>query len=111
MIEEAQTEHPEVSIKELCKLFSVSRSWYYECPTPHQRAQRDVELRDAIERIVLQFPGYGYRRVTVALRREGWSVNHKRVLRIMRERGVASVSAKAPLYANHRFGSCFWQIP
>jgi putative transposase len=88
MIEEAQTEHPEVSIKELCKLFSVSRSWYYECPTPHQRAQRDVELRDAIERIVLQFPGYGYRRVTVALRREGWSVNHKRVLRIMREESL-----------------------
>jgi putative transposase len=27
------------------------------------------------------------------------------------ERGVASVSAKAPLYANHRFGSFFWQIP
>ena len=88
MIEEAQTEHPEVSIKELCELFSVSRSWYYECPTPHQRAQRDVELRDAIERIVLQFPGYGYRRVTVALRREGWSVNHKRVLRIMREESL-----------------------
>jgi putative transposase len=42
-------------------------------------------LRDAIERIVLQFPGYGYRRVTAALRREGWTVNHKRVLRIMRE--------------------------
>jgi putative transposase len=88
MIEEAQTEHPEVSIKELCKLFSLSRSWYYECPTPHQRAQRDVELRDAIERIVLQFAGYGYRRVTLALRREGWSVNHKRVLRIMREESL-----------------------
>jgi putative transposase len=88
MIEETRTEHPEVSIKELCELFSVSRSWYYECPTPQQRAQRDVELRDAIERIVLELPGYGYRRVTTALRREGWSVNHKRVLRIMREESL-----------------------
>jgi putative transposase len=88
MIEETRTEHPEVSIKELCELFSVSRSWYYECPTPQQRAQRDVELRDAIERIVLELPGYGYRRVTAALRREGWSVNHKRVLRIMREESL-----------------------
>jgi putative transposase len=47
-----------------------------------------VELRDAIERVVLEFAGYGYRRVTAALRREGWSVNHKRVLRIMREESL-----------------------
>jgi putative transposase len=47
-----------------------------------------VELRDAIERIVLQFPGYGYRRVTATPGREGWSVNHKRVLRIMREESL-----------------------
>jgi transposase InsO family protein len=88
MIEEGRAEHPEVSIKELCSLFSVSRSWYYERPTPQQRAHRDVELRDAIERIVLEFPGYGYRRVTAALRRQGWSVNYKRVLRVMREESL-----------------------
>jgi putative transposase len=85
MICEALAEHPEVPLKELCELFSVSRSWYYERPTPEKRAHRDVELTDAIERIVLEFPGYGYRRVTAALRREGWSVNHKRVLRVMRQ--------------------------
>lgn len=88
MIEEAQAEHPEVPLKNLCELFSVSRSWYYERPTPEHRARRDVQLRDAIERIVLEFPGYGYRRVTATLRREGWSVNHKRVLRIMREESL-----------------------
>jgi putative transposase len=75
-------------LKELCELFSVSRSWYYERPTPEKRAHRDVELTDAIERIVLEFPGYGYRRVTAALRREGWSVNHKRVLRVMRQESL-----------------------
>jgi putative transposase len=42
-----------------------------------------VGLRDAIERIILEFPGYGYRRVTHALPREGPRVNHKRVLRIL----------------------------
>jgi len=47
-----------------------------------------VRLRDAIERIVLDFPGYGYRRVTHALVREGWAVNHKRVLRVMREESL-----------------------
>jgi putative transposase len=54
-----------------------------------QKARKDVVLRDAIERIVLEFPGYGYRRVTAALRREGWRVNHKkRVLRIMRHESL-----------------------
>jgi len=66
----------------------VSRSWYYTRPSATEKAKKDVVLRDAIERIVLEFPGYGYRRVTVALRREGWDVNHKRVLRIMREESL-----------------------
>src|SRR5215212_299384 len=66
----------------------VSRSWYYERPCAEQKARKDVELRNAIERLVLEFPGYGYRRVTAALRREGWSANHKRVLRIMRQESL-----------------------
>jgi transposase InsO family protein len=47
-----------------------------------------IRLRDAIERIVLAFPGYGYRRVTQALARDGWAVNHKRVLRVMGEESL-----------------------
>ena len=85
MIEQVHDEHPEMSIERLCELMGVSRSWYYKRPCAEEKAHKDVALRDAIERIVLEFPGYGYRRVTAALRREGWSVNHKRVLRIMRE--------------------------
>ena len=88
MIEETRAEHPEVSLKDLCELFSVSRSWYYERPPPEEKAHRGVELTDAIERIVLEFPGYGYRRVSAELRRRGWVVNHKRVLRIMREESL-----------------------
>jgi len=88
MIEEARAEHPEVSLKELCELFSVSRSWYYERPPPEEKAHRDLQIRNAIERIVLEFPGYGYRRVSAELRRRGWVVNHKRVLRIMREESL-----------------------
>jgi putative transposase len=88
VIEQAHQEHPEVSIERLCGLMGVSRSWYYERPSAEKKAHKDLDLRDAIERIVLEFPGYGYRRVTAALRREGWSVNHKRVLRVMREESL-----------------------
>jgi len=61
MIEEAAIEHPVVPVNDLCELFGVSRSWYYEKPTKAERqAREDVALRDAIEHIVLEFPGYVY---------------------------------------------------
>ena len=89
MIAHLKKDHPEVSERHLCRVFSVSRSWYYEKRTvAEQKARKDLDLRDAIECIVLEFPGYGYRRVTAALRREGWIVNHKRVLRVMREESL-----------------------
>jgi transposase InsO family protein len=69
----------------------VNRGWYYAkqhvLVEPSKLAQ-EVALRDAIENIILNFSGYGYRRVTHALQREGWKVNHKHVLRIMREESL-----------------------
>jgi putative transposase len=88
MIAQARRDDPQLSVRRLCALLGVGRSWYYQCPTTPTRAERDVALRDAIERIVLEFPGYGYRRVTRALAHEGWAVNHKRVLRVMRRESL-----------------------
>jgi len=44
-----------------------------------------MALRDALQRIALEFPSYGWPRMTVELKRRGWAVNHKRVYRLMRE--------------------------
>ena len=88
MIEESAIGHPQMALSSLCKLFSVNRSWYYEKRGSKEKAIEEVALRDAIERIVLEFPGYGYRRVTQALRREGWVVNHKKVLGVMRKESL-----------------------
>jgi putative transposase len=89
MITSLKESHPEVSERSLCRTFSVSRSWYYEKPTAaEQKARKDIDLRDTIERIVLEFPGYGYRRVTAELHRRGFEVNHKRVLRVMRQESL-----------------------
>lgn len=79
---------PERAISQLCELLQVSRSWYSEKQTRPEEDEADVELRDATRRIILDFPGYGYRRVTHALKRTGGIVNHKRVLRIMREESL-----------------------
>lgn len=58
-------------------------SFYYQ-PQPVE----EVELRAAIEQIALEFPRYGYRRMTAELHRQDWPVNHKHVLRIMREESL-----------------------
>lgn len=67
---------------------NLPRSTYYRRPDAGraaQRAREEAELRGQIEAILEEFPAYGYRRVTHALRRRGLLVNHKRVARIMRE--------------------------
>ncbi len=66
---------------------SLSRSSYYYKPAGKdaERMKLEADLVDRIEAICLEFPRYGYRRVTHQLKREGCQVNHKRVLRLMRE--------------------------
>jgi putative transposase len=57
------------------------RTYYYKLK--HKASEKTLTAR--IADICLEFPRYGYRRVTEQLHREGWIVNHKKVARIMRE--------------------------
>lgn len=88
MIASASAAYPACSIRQLCAAVGAGRTWWYTRSSADEIAARDTALRDAIERIVLEFPGYGYRRVTKALQRDGWDINHKRVLRVMREEAL-----------------------
>ena len=76
---------PELPVTRACRLLGVGRSDYYRVPVP---PAPESDLLAAIDALVLAFPGYGYRRVTAQLQRDGWAVNHKRVLRLMRESGL-----------------------
>ena len=91
------TQYPELvaglSLAGACAALGVNRGSYYRRQVPPPGPYTDgaaaaVQFRDRIEALVLEFPGYGYRRVTAQLQREGWAVNHKRVLRIMREESL-----------------------
>jgi transposase InsO family protein len=88
MIRQIKREHPETSIRQLCQLLRVNRRWFYARQSRLSRSEREQPFRERLEQLTLDFPGYGYRRVTAALKREGWKINHKRVLRIMREEGL-----------------------
>jgi transposase InsO family protein len=70
-------------------MIELPRSTYYYRPRSREKKlKQDTDLRDRIEQIVLDFPGYGYRRVTKELHRQGYQVNHKRVLRLMQQAGL-----------------------
>jgi len=66
---------------------NIPRSSFYRKPSAKSsdRMKLEADLVDCIEGICLEFPRYGYRRVTHQLKREGWRANHKKVLRLMRE--------------------------
>jgi len=71
----------------------ISRSTYYY--EPKGKRPPDIELAEAIEKIALDYPSYGYRRITAELHRQGLKVNHKRVLRLMRDKNLLCRARKA----------------
>lgn len=74
-----------MSIAEMCALAELSRAGYYRFLTTPAAGDKDIDLRDAIQRIALEFPTYGRPRMTEELHRRGWQVGPNRVYRIMRE--------------------------
>lgn len=73
-----------VSTRRACQVLQATRSTY------HYRARRDPQafLRKKIRQIAETRTRYGYRRIYVLLRREGWAINHKRVYRLYRAEGL-----------------------
>ena len=89
----------QVPLVRACELLEVARSGFYRYqrlldPTTPEGARRAWQaeelcnLTDRVDEICLHHSKYGYRRVTVQLRRQGWLVNHKRVLWVMRKEGL-----------------------
>ena len=72
-------------LERLCELARVSRAGFYRWRHAPPGFDHDLDLRDEIQRIALEFGYYGWPRITAELRRRGWGANHKRVYRIMRE--------------------------
>ena len=76
----------------MVELGRVSRSGFYRFNTnPETGPDKDMDLRDAIQRIALEWPSYGRPRITAELRRRGWTVNAKRVHRLLREDNLLCV--------------------
>jgi putative transposase len=80
-----------LTVERMVKLGRVSRSGFYRSQYTTRAADRDMDLRDAIQKLAVEWPSYGRIRITRELRRRGWVVNHKRVHRLMREDNLLCV--------------------
>ena len=74
-----------MTLDQMCDLAAITRAGFYRFQPEEDALDPDMELRDAIQKIALEFPCYGRPRITAELKRQGWQVNHKRVRRILRE--------------------------
>jgi putative transposase len=98
-----------LSVERQCALVGVSRAGFYrhwQVSAPRQEA---ASVRDAIQRLALSHPHYGYRRIAAQLRREGLVVNRKRVLRLMREDNLLCLRTRpfVPITTDSRHG---WRV-
>jgi transposase InsO family protein len=94
----------------MCALSALSRAGFYRHWEASAPRQADTALRDALQQVALERRFYGYRRVTQELRRRGYWVNAKRVLRLMREDNLLCLRTRrfVPATTDSRHGWRVW---
>ena len=84
-----------IPLSRKAELLGVNRRSYYKWlqrpPPDSQRVRQEMKVRDELQKIAIEFPRYGYRRMTVELHNRGYLVNHKKVLRLMQEDNLLCV--------------------
>ena len=73
------------AVNALCQMTGLNRAGFYRSRRLRQASPVEMEIRDEMQKIALESPAYGYRRITVELQRHGFDINDKRVLRMMLE--------------------------
>ena len=82
-----------------CELLDISRSSLYYQPV--QPSDEELTILRLLDEQYLQTPFYGSRRMTVHLQQRGYSVNRKRVQRLMRQMGLYAIYPKPKLSRSH----------
>lgn len=79
----------DLSLAKKCRLLGVPRSSFYYAPVP--TSPEDIEIMNWIDEQYTATPFYGSRKMAAALSRAGYSVNRKRVVRLMNKMGLEAV--------------------
>jgi putative transposase len=83
------------AVSALCQMTGLSRAGFYRWRTPQRPTPVEMEIRDQMQKVALEWPTYGYRRIASELQQRGFAVNHKRVLRMMREDNLLCVRRRS----------------
>jgi putative transposase len=78
-------------VNALCQMTGLNRAGFYRWQRPRQPVPVEMEIRDEMQKVALEWPAYGYRRIARELQRRGFEINHKRVLRMMRQDNLLCV--------------------
>ena len=94
-----EQEHCALSVRRQCELLGVNRSTYYYVPATE--SPLNLELMQMIDEQYMRTPFYGWPRMTVYVRQQGYLVNHKRVQRLMQKMGIQAIYPKPSLSKGH----------
>jgi putative transposase len=86
--------HSRLSVRRQCELIGLNRASWYTQPQGAVEPEESLTLMRRIDEHYTAHPFYGSRKLMAVLRREGWRINRKRVQRLMRLMGIASVAPK-----------------
>ena len=78
-----------LSVRQQCELMGISRGAYYYEPRPE--SAENLAIMRRLDELHLDRPFYGSLRLTARLRRDGWEINRKRVMRLMALMGIAAI--------------------
>jgi putative transposase len=99
-----------LTVGRMAELARISRASFYRFEEDAIfGGDADMDLRDALQRVALEWPCYGRRRITRELHRRGWAVNWKRVYRLMREDNLLCVrKRKFVVTTDSNHGNRIW---
>jgi len=83
-----------MSVVRMCAVVGFSRASFYRFQTPAKPASEDLEIREEMQKIAVEWPSYGSRRITHELQARGWDINRKRVQRLMRQDNLLCVAKR-----------------
>lgn len=87
-----EANHPDLSISRQCELVGLARSVFYYLPA--KASKQNLELMEQIDKLYMKYPFYGTRKMTEALKAQGYAVNRKRIKRLYQLMGLQAIGPK-----------------
>ena len=90
-----EPDEPVLSVRRQCELLDLNRSTYYYVPATE--SPLNLTLMRLIDEQYMRTPFYGWPRMTVYLQNQGYTINHKRVQRLMHKMDIQAIYPKPSL--------------